>query len=79
MRGCKACHSLTSEPIKNEKGENLFWMVANKGTKDFFILLSSMQQHLIGSLGADWPKEKEDFFDFYCTKCFLELTKDIKK
>jgi hypothetical protein len=74
--GCCGCGSLDTKFIISDKKQKLYWMAANKGTHDFSILMSSLQEIYVGSLTPSFPMTHHDKFDYFCTDCFLKFNKE---
>lgn len=79
MKCCPKCKTEKSVPLKNENGDNVFWVASYKNTEDFCILLSDQEDTtFIASLEENYPTDNDTLYDYYCTNCFLEIAQRDK-
>lgn len=71
---CRGCGTENPSEAFDENRKTVYWFGAQKGTRDFWLLMSTMRLKILTVKTKDIPTSFLKNFDFYCIDCLLDET-----
>ena len=76
---CKGCGTENPPEAIDENRRSVFWFGAVKGTRDFWVLMSTMRLKIMTVKSLSVPTNLSRQYDFYCIDCLLDETERLAR